>query len=142
MVVPVTSDGLGPLEGWQDFPDEDEYEGGWIWGPNRNGGAVKTEDGKKPPTEDKGAAERRKREKAAAEARDPPPRLHRDFRVPQDSVGDLLAVWEFTQVGPGQHLCCAFRVQVQIGNRGRHLNFSRVISVAPIADSAPLREQT
>ena len=93
-MIPVTSDGLGPLEGWNDFPDEDEFEGGWIWDAGREGGAFKAEDGQ--PAGD--AAERRQREKAAAEARDPPPMLHRDFRVPQDSVGDLLAVWEFTQV--------------------------------------------
>ena len=127
MVIPVTSDGLGPLEGWQDFPDEDEYEGGWIWGPNRDGGAaVKTEDGK-PPSGDKGAAERRQREKAAAEARDPPPRLHRDFRVPQDSVGDLLAVWEFTQVKANNAYAAAFYIHVWRLHYGRHLLYYGVL---------------
>jgi hypothetical protein len=80
-----------------DFPDEDDYEGSWIWEANRDGGAVKGEDGR-PSTAERDAAERREREQAAAEARGRPPALHRDFRVPQDSVGDLLAVWEFTQV--------------------------------------------
>ena len=45
-------------------------------------------------------AEARAVAEAAADAqRGPPPEAQRAFRVPMESVPDLLMVWEFTQVG-------------------------------------------
>ncbi len=40
-------------------------------------------------------------EAAADGRRGPPPAAQRAFRVPMESVPDLLMVWEFTQVGWG-----------------------------------------
>lgn len=42
--------------------------------------------------------QRQRKEKAASMLRGPPPPLRHDFRLQPDLLGDLLVVWEFTQV--------------------------------------------
>lgn len=44
------------------------------------------------------AADRAERDAEADAARGPPPEPCRAFRVPKECVGELLMVWEFTQV--------------------------------------------